>query len=341
MSEPDRLIHRSGLASALLRAGSDERPSNARLRRAISTLGAAAAVSSLTAEAAGGGASAIASGALGSALAKTGAGSASVILAVKWLAIGSLGALVAVGATQIGSRVRAPIEAPVAPRTSESSARAPRVSPSWPAPDHPEIRSEVVGFPTAPAPGVEVAARPSVEPFGSGPRTFGDPVVRTAPLPVSRTGVDPATDPARPHAGEGRPSGGVALGQRAPSAPMASPSDAPSLEIAPALTESAPPPARNTSPEQVQLRLAREVSLVDRAWTAMKRRDFSRALAELAGYEEEFPDLGLHPEVLFVRMEAEDGLGRVAAARFQASRILASYPKSAQAGRARAVLSRR
>ena len=338
MSEPDRLIHRSGLASALLRAGSEERPSSARLRRALSTLGAAAAASSLTAEAAGGGAGAIASGALGSALTKAGAGSVSVVLAAKWLGIGSLGALVAVGATEIGWRAREPVEARIAPHTSEPSALPSRISPSSATLAIAETPPEV--FPTAPAPAVEIPPRPSDGPFGSPPTTFGDPAVQATPRLLSRTGVDPAPANARPRPGEGLPSGGVAIGERALSVPMASPSEAPSLETAPAPAENAPAPPRNTSSEQVQLRLAKEVSLVDRAWAAMKRRDFSRALAELVDYEEQFPELGLHPEVLFVRMEAEERLGRVTAAKLQASRILASYPKSAQAGRARALLSR-
>jgi hypothetical protein len=91
---------------------------------------------------------------------------------------------------------------------------------------------------------------------------------------------------------------------------------------------------------QTLLRLSKEVALVDRAWGAMKRSEFSRALIELANYEEQYPELGLHPEVLFVRMEAEDRLGRVAAAKREAARLLASYSQSAQAGRARALLQR-
>ena len=108
MKDPVRLVNREGLASTLLRAGSEERPSAALVRRAVSTIGVAAAASALTGEAAGSAGGAIMSGAAGAALAKGGAGAVSFILAAKWLGIGALSGLVTVGAAEIGSRARAP-----------------------------------------------------------------------------------------------------------------------------------------------------------------------------------------------------------------------------------------
>jgi hypothetical protein len=318
MSDPVRLIHRSGLASALLRAGSEERPSSARLRRALSTVGAAAAVSSIASEAVGGGAGAIASGALGSAIAKAGAGSV-VVLAAKWMGIGSLGALVAIGATEIGSRVRDPAPprvAGVVPLTNERAAAATAFSPIN-AREVTETPTGDTAASTAVAQAAPLLPRPSVQAFGAAP---------TVHSPIGS--VVPSTEPAPPTRLPHRAYDGALE-------PVAS-----SIALTPAPAEGAQLGARSPSPLPAQLRLAKEVSLVDRAWAAMKRRDFSRALAELADYERNFPELGLHPEVLFVRMEAEERLGRVAAAKLEASRILASYPKSAQANRARALLSR-
>jgi hypothetical protein len=279
-------------------------------------------VSSIASEAVGGGAGAVASGALGSAIAKAGAGSV-VVLAAKWMGIGSLGALLAIGATEIGSRVRDPAPPRVAGVVPLSSERAAAATVSSPLSAR-ELTETPTGD-TAASPAVTQAApllpRPSVQAVGAAP---------TMPSPIGS--VVPSTEPAPPTRLPHGAYDGALLG------PGAS-----SISLTPAPAEGAQLGPRSPSPlpaQSAQLRLAKEVSLVDRAWAAMKRRDFSRALAELADYERNFPELGLHPEVLFVRMEAEERLGRVDAAKLEASRILASYPKSAQANRARALLSR-
>jgi hypothetical protein len=101
-------------------------------------------------------------------------------------------------------------------------------------------------------------------------------------------------------------------------------------------------PASRAAPAAAEssLRLAREVGLVDAAWSDMKEQRYARVVDALANYEAAFPELGLHPEVLFLRMEAEGRLGRTASAKAHALRIVGSYPKSAQALRARALLER-
>jgi hypothetical protein len=324
-------MNRSGLASTLLRAGSEERPSSVRVRRAITALGTAAAMGSLTGEAAGTGAG-IASGAAGSALAKAGAGTVSVALAAKWMGIGGVAAVVALGAAE----VRAPVERPfdrvdsgsrgsssielehlpvVAQRPTEPAPLAPVRGPTSPNGD--ELAPSVVGQDTTRPPphAVEIAA-----PRAAAPRA-----------PGAASDV-PALDHPGPFAAQTH----AALEPE----PVVQPPAAASRPTEPAV---APMPmsiddrARTPSDEAL-LRLSHEVSLIDRAWAAMKRNDFARALAELGDYERQFPALGLHPEVLFLRMEAHGRLGQVAAARLEASRILALYPKSAQAGRAQAVI---
>ena len=84
-----------------------------------------------------------------------------------------------------------------------------------------------------------------------------------------------------------------------------------------------------------------EVAFVDRQWRAMQSGRYASALSELQIYEARFPDLRLHPEVLFLRMQAQNQLGRPANAAALARQIVASYPNSAQATRARSILKAR
>jgi outer membrane protein assembly factor BamD (BamD/ComL family) len=90
---------------------------------------------------------------------------------------------------------------------------------------------------------------------------------------------------------------------------------------------------------EVTLRLNSQVVLIDGAWAAVKQHDAAVALRALSGYEQTFPSLDLHPEVLFLRVTAEDALGHKLGARAEAARIVALYPQSVQAKRARALLA--
>jgi hypothetical protein len=120
------------------------------------------------------------------------------------------------------------------------------------------------------------------------------------------------------------------------SAPSAAGETTPAIEA----SETATPvhPDRTAANDSSPV-LAAEIAFVDGAWQNVQRGNAERALVELAGYEARFPDLRLHPEVLFLRMEAETQLGHTANAVSLARRIVLAYPKSAQATRARSVLA--
>ena len=64
-------------------------------------------------------------------------------------------------------------------------------------------------------------------------------------------------------------------------------------------------------------------------------------LAILAGYETSFDELRFVPEVLSLRMQAYQQTGSIEAAEQLARRIVATYPRSSQAGRARQLLGDR
>jgi hypothetical protein len=117
-----------------------------------------------------------------------------------------------------------------------------------------------------------------------------------------------------------------------------------------AVSKSAPSGAQKTSPDddsdgragggELSVRLNNQVMLIDGAWAAVKRNDPAGALHALSGYERTFPALDLHPEVLFLRMTAQANLGQKTGARADAARIVALYPRSVQATRARDLLAR-
>jgi hypothetical protein len=87
--------------------------------------------------------------------------------------------------------------------------------------------------------------------------------------------------------------------------------------------------------------LAAEVKSVDRARAALAVGKAETALAELDEYERRFRRRGFGPEALYLRMEAFLSLGMTAQARDAAERLLARYPKSLHAARARVVLAKK
>ena len=342
MKDPVRLINRSGLASTLLRAGSEERPSSGQVRRAAAALGTAAAVGAVTGEAVSGGASVVASAKAGAALAKAGGGSVSVLLAAKWAGIGSVGAMLFLGATELGSRATLGATTPpaqVASRSNATRSTAPRAFVLEPAHvDKDEPRGGVAQL-SAPPTG-EMGAPSPVEGAAISPKRAGERHVREATEQPAAPTLPPSREGSTPSAFDDLPA--IApLAAAPPSGPARPHNDVPSSEEAVgAALEGAGVPRKSEAPAEGTLRLGKEVLLVDSAWSDVKRSQFARALAALSDYERQFPELGLHPEVLFVRMEAENRSGRAAAAKLEASRILALYPRSAQADRARALLDR-
>lgn len=101
--------------------------------------------------------------------------------------------------------------------------------------------------------------------------------------------------------------------------------------------------ARETKPSRVVAEvdaapLAAEVAFVDRGRAAYQRGDWAAAERALAGYEREFPEPRLWPEVLYLRMEIATQRGERARAVALAQRILRQHARSPHAARAGAVL---
>jgi hypothetical protein len=142
-----------------------------------------------------------------------------------------------------------------------------------------------------------------------------------APVPVLSAPKPAAPGVAVPDITEPLP---TSPGTRAPAAPHAA-------------ADSGPAPAAPLDAET----LAAEVKSVDRARAALAAGKAERTLAELDEYERRFRRRGFGPEALYLRMEAFLSLGMTAQARDAAERLLARYPKSLHAARARAVLSKK
>jgi hypothetical protein len=115
-------------------------------------------------------------------------------------------------------------------------------------------------------------------------------------------------------------------------APASAPDEASSIAAAPRAsseTSLSPPVLEVGAP------LAAEVSYVDRARALLSAGQADRGLALLQSYEREFPEARLLPEVLFLRMETCERLGRKIEARNTAQRLVDGFPKSPHASRAR------
>ena len=86
-------------------------------------------------------------------------------------------------------------------------------------------------------------------------------------------------------------------------------------------------------------RLAEEVALVDQARGALARGDGAAAITALDSYQARFKQPKFAPEALYLRMESLLRLGRAAAARAVAERLVSEYPRSPHTARARQVMS--
>jgi hypothetical protein len=319
---------------------------------------------SAAAEAVGGGAGAVVSGLAGSTLAKTGVSAITLAFAAKWVMIGAVGGLATVGAvTELAG-----------PRASGPSAITPIVSTSRSASGTSDFSGShrAIARPSAAADhdGDEVAVPPSVAPpfeqrnapaksargdieanagHGSSARE------RIPSRPASAVLSEPHTEPASESGTAGARSTGDRAGL-APQGDVGTEASIPSLR-APSTSEASRAPKSTTSLAQgpsnddesgrppvggseLSPRLNSQVMLIDGAWAAVKRNDPAGALRLLSGYERAFPALDLHPEVMFLRMTAEAALGQMFGARAEATRIVALYPQSVQAKRARELLAR-
>jgi hypothetical protein len=110
-----------------------------------------------------------------------------------------------------------------------------------------------------------------------------------------------------------------------PAAPHVAPSAAPAVAPEPVLEVGTP--------------LAAEVAYVDRARALVASGQSAQGLALLRGYEHDFPEARLLPEVLFLQLETLDRLGRSGEARAAARRLVDGFPQSPHANRARKLLS--
>lgn len=125
--------------------------------------------------------------------------------------------------------------------------------------------------------------------------------------------------------------------------PESSPVEAPVGAVTP--VPSAPAPHVNagepvSAPATLEIGapLAAEVAYVDRARALLASGQVEAGLALLRGYERDFPEARLLPEVLFLQLETCDRLGRTSEARAAAQRLLDGFPKSPHASRARKLL---
>jgi len=111
----------------------------------------------------------------------------------------------------------------------------------------------------------------------------------------------------------------------------------PPVRTGPPPTASAPVTPGDAAQKSRSSTLAQR-DLVLRARAALDGGAPGKALSILAGYESAFDELRFIPEVLSLRMQAQQRMGNVQAAEQLARRIVAAYPRSSQAGRARQLL---
>jgi hypothetical protein len=158
--------------------------------------------------------------------------------------------------------------------------------------------------------------------------------VVTQPAPPSPRAADPAPPMVT------RPPSDGAKTEPAPVVVDTAPATEPSLvSPAPPLRRSAIDPPSLAAESDLGLPLSAEVAFVDRARALLRQGRTRDGLSLLEGYENEFREARLLPEVLFLRLEACERLGRVSDARRVAERLLAAFPKSPHAARARKLLA--
>jgi hypothetical protein len=329
MRDPERLLQRppSDFTAKLLRAGAEEKPSSAALRRTLkvaavgTAIGASLQASSASAAVLGaksslvgmgggavasgvaGGAAAGAGVAVGAAASAAGNGVAALtaVAIAKWVGVGAIGGVMAATAAH---RFAPGSLSAVSVTRSTSSAW---VAGAPPRPQQPASRR-------APGPiGVSTRFAES-EPVGEQPASPA-----TAAFAVEVASAPEVTNP-------------VAAARPAQPVPVA-----PAVPQAQAASRAAASPSAAQPATPV---LAAEVAMVDRGRAALQRGDGAGALHALAGYESAFPKQQLSPEVLFLRMEALVRVGNLSQARALAQRIVARGAAGPQAVRARELLGR-
>lgn len=323
MRDPERLLQRptNDFTARLLRAGAEEKPSSAALRRTLkvaavgtviggslqATTASAAALGAKSSLAGIGGsavASGVAVGAGASAAAGNGVAALTAVAIAKWVGVGAIGGVMAATAAH---RLAPGSLSAVGPSRSTSSA--------WVASAPPRPAAQPMPR-RAPAQGAGVSASFAEATPASEP-------AREQPAAPATTGFE--VEPARmPEAASNAAAPRAA--QPAPGAPATPPAHS-RVAASQSVPHSAATPV-----------LAAEVAMVDRGRAALQRGDGAGALHALAGYESAFPKQQLSPEVLFLRMEALARIGSLSQARALAQRIVARGAAGPQAVRARELL---
>lgn len=176
---------------------------------------------------------------------------------------------------------------------------------------------------------------------------IGVGVVGGIALSGAAAAVSPAPT-ASSAAAAARPARAAPRATAVPAVPSAAPASidvpaAPVVEVASVAASARPVDERAVEPRDVVVEvgapLAAEVAFIDRARARLAAGQAEQGLAQLRDYEREFPEARLLPEVLFLRMETCDRLGRADEARMAATRLLDGFPKSPHAARARRLLS--
>jgi hypothetical protein len=199
----------------------------------------------------------------------------------------------------------APVVAPSAPTATSAPTVAPTATSAPTVATAPRVAAPVVPAPRVAAPARAPANRtPAARPVAIAP---AEPVA--APVPEATAPVPEAVAPAEPP---------------------------PAAEPAPAAPPAEPP--RATAP--TASRLALEVSLVDRARTALRAGNPAGAFAALADYHRQFPDGDLDAEADMVTIEVLIAQGQAAQARAHGTAFLARFPRSPLVQRVRSLLDR-
>jgi len=114
----------------------------------------------------------------------------------------------------------------------------------------------------------------------------------------------------------------------APAAPLPEPRRTTARVVGSSTATPAPPPSPPSQPSPTVPSLAHELSLVDAAQQAVRRRDHARALLALYEYEAAFPSGALQDEARALRVAALAQAGRLSEARAAGERFLRTHPRS-------------
>lgn len=340
MKDPERLLRRpsSELASALLRAGADEKPSASSVRRAlrIAAVGGAvgATLQATTAAAAALSTKSGLAGVAGSAAVSGAAGSAAATLAASAGVASSAAAGVAAAtgaATAAGASALSVSGGSIATVTAVAIAKWVGVGALGGVVAATAAHRVVPGVFESPAPAASTRmAAPKAQPAPASAQAPARAGARRSSHEAASVLHDaPSETPelSEPHSPP-----------EAPQALAAAPADTTATSRSPAPSQrsaSEPRPAALGQPV-----LAAEVAFVDRGRAALQRGDGRGALHLLSDYESAFPKHQLMPEVLFLRMEALSQAGDLERSRALARRIVARGATGPQAARAREVLAR-